>query len=73
MGISSKFRKGLKSGQLPPTEEAAMQHALRVYLQIQYWKALSSTEIDLQLWLWKKENEFFEPIMTYDPQNKLFP
>ena len=50
-----------------------MQHAFRVYLQIKYWKALSNTEIDLQLWLWKNKNEFFEPVMTYDPQNKLFP
>ena len=52
--MSSKSRKGLKLEQLPPTEEAAVQHVLRVYLQVTYWKALSNTEIDPRLWGWKK-------------------
>ena len=36
--------------QLPLTEEAAVQHAVQVYLQITYWKVLLNTEIDPQLW-----------------------
>ena len=53
-GMSSKSRKGLKPEQLPPIEEA-LQHALQVYLQIIYWKALSNTEIGPQLWRWKRK------------------
>ena len=34
--MSSKSRKGLKLEQLPPIE-GAVQHVLRVYLQITYW------------------------------------
>ena len=62
--MSSKSRKGLKPEQLPPMEEA-LQHAGQVYLQIIYWKGLSNTEIDPQLWGWKKENESFKPIMIH--------
>ena len=40
LGMSSKSRKSLKREQLPPIEEAAVQHAFWVYLQITYWKAL---------------------------------
>ena len=63
--MSHKSRKDLKPEQLPPTEKAAVKHALRVYLKKTYWKALSSnTEIDPQLWGWKKKNELFEPVLT---------
>ena len=41
---------GLKMDQLPLTEEAVVQHALQVYLQITYWKVLLNTEIDPRLW-----------------------
>ena len=46
----SKYRRGLKTEQLPLTEEVAMQHAIRMYLQIRYWKALMNTETDHRLW-----------------------
>ena len=62
--MSSKSRKGLKPEQLPPTKEAVVQHALRVYLQMTYWKALSNTEIYPRLWGWKKRDGLFEPVMT---------
>ena len=69
--MSCKSRKRLRPEQLPPTEEAAVNHVSRMYLQITYWKALSNTEIDSRLWGWKKKNELFEPIMTH--KIKLFP
>lgn len=46
----SKYRRVLKTEQLPLTEEVAMQHAIRMYLQITYWKALMNTETDHRLW-----------------------
>ena len=53
--MSSKSRKGLKPEQLPPTKEAVVQHALRVYLQMTYWKALSNTEIYPRYGVGKRE------------------
>ena len=63
--MSSKSCKGLKPGQLTLTEEAGVQHALQVYLQITYWEALSNTEIDPRLWGQKKQNKLFEPVMIH--------
>ena len=49
LGMQSISRKCLKPEQLPPTDEAAVQHVLPVYLKITYWKALSNTEIGPRL------------------------
>ena len=47
---------------LPPTEEAAIQHSLRVYLQIYQWK--SETFIDPLDWGWLVKQGRMTPVMT---------
>ena len=46
----SKSRRGSKTEQLPLIEKVAVKHAIRMYLQITYWKALMNTETDHRLW-----------------------
>lgn len=46
---------------LPPTEEAARQHSLRTYLQVQAWK---SNPLDPLQWGWKISKPGLQPIPT---------
>ena len=49
---------------LPPTNRAASFHSLRVYLQVYFWRHLSTDGLDPECWGWKKVQERFEPIMS---------
>ena len=49
---------------LPPSPRAAFYHGLRVYHQIQVWKALCDTDIEPLSWGWQMCNGKFRPIMT---------
>ena len=55
--------KGLQPESLPPTDDAAWQHSLRVYLQIHQWKNLMEDEIDPTKWGWKESGNQLEPVM----------
>ncbi len=60
---TSKHAANLQS--LCPTEEAARQHAYRVYLQVQTWMG---AELCMTNWGWKKEDaRTFSPIMSSSP------
>ena len=48
---------------LPPTENAAKYHLLRVQLKCIFWKTLDSVP-DPTLWEWKKVNAELQPYMT---------
>lgn len=50
---------------LPPTEGAAMQHAFRVYYQIQKW--LGNTALKAVDWGWKVRNNYLVPVGSADP------
>ena len=62
--LSLTSRKGLKPESLPPIEDAAWQHSLRVYLQITYWKTLLDTDIDPVMWGWMVKDGHLVPVMT---------
>lgn len=62
--LSLTSRKELKPECLPPTEDAAWQHSLRVYLQITYWKTLLDTDIDPVNWGWMVKDGSLVPVMT---------
>lgn len=57
-------KKEFDISRLPPTENAAKYHLLRVHLQCIVWKILDTTAADPTLWGWQKANEEFQPIMT---------
>lgn len=44
---------------LPPTTDAAFEHLIRVYLQIQIWLG---NDVDIENWGWKYSNNIFIPI-----------
>jgi hypothetical protein len=54
---------------LPPTENAAFFHSLRVHLQVLQWSMLSSDVLDPSSWGWKRsESGLYEPIaMEQEP------
>ena len=57
--------KGLiDPSKLPPTEDSANLHLLRVFLQITIQKKLDQFCLDPCEWGWKKPNNIFEPIQT---------
>ena len=61
--LAVKSMKGLQPESLPPTDDAALQHSLRVYLQIHQWKSLMEDEIDPTKWGWKECENQLEPVM----------
>ncbi len=50
--------------QLPPTTDAAKSHSLRVFLQIQEWKAVNVPVLDPLEWGWELADNKFYPITT---------
>ena len=62
--LSLTSRKGLKPEFLPPTEDVAWQHSLRVYLQITYQETLLDTDIDPVMWGWMVKDGHLVPVMT---------
>ena len=49
---------------LPPTEAATIQHAYRVYIQIQEWLG---RELNIHEWGWKEDESGFYPVTTDAP------
>jgi len=49
---------------LPPTEDTAIQHSLRVYLQIWQWKTFQERYIDPEEWGWQVKQGRMTPVMT---------
>ena len=49
---------------LPPTEDAAVQHILRVYLQVLQWNTLQERDINPLEWGWKLKQGRMTPVMT---------
>lgn len=56
-------QKAVNLGSLPPTNDAAIQHCSRVYLQVQKWL---SNDLIPEQWGWKKDN-ILTPIMMTRP------
>ena len=57
----------LEPGRIAPTDRAAHNHSLRVYLEIVTWKLLDSKEIQLhqRKWRWQcKNGQNSSPITT---------
>ena len=51
---------------LPPTSAAAKHHSLRVYYQVQEWKATSSV-LNPEEWGWQRKADILLPILTDMP------
>lgn len=49
---------------LPPTEDTAIQHSLRVYLQVWQWKSFQERNIDPVEWGWQVKQGRMTPVMT---------
>ena len=49
---------------LPPTEDAAKYHIMRVHIQVVQWKYLMDIELDAKEWGWKDVNGVLQPIAT---------
>lgn len=49
---------------LPPTENAAMYHVLRVHFQVVQWRFLTEGQLNPEEWGWKNENGVLVPIDT---------
>ena len=43
--MAAKSKQGVHPEALPPTDGAAKQHSLRVFLQITYWKTFMETTL----------------------------
>ena len=54
----------IKPQTLPPTENAAHYHFLRIHLQVIEWKTLMNVQLDPIDWGWRLSNGSYEPIMT---------
>ena len=67
-----KSSKAIQPEYLPPTESAAWQHSLRVFLQVTYWKTLDDTHIDPTKWGWRVKDNRLEPVMTDKVRKHLF-
>ena len=68
----TRYNKQSKTGvlrpeSLPPTDRAAAQHSLRVYLQLQDWLVLKSMSQDPKEYSWYlTSGGAYEPIQTLD-------
>ena len=60
----STSSKSVRPEILPPTFEAARQHSLRVYHQVQDWKFLGSSSLLAIDWGWYIEQKKYHPIMS---------
>ena len=57
----------IKPEVLPPTEGAATQHSLRVYLQTRDWMLLQSMSLDPSGYGWMVGIQGYEPVPTLEP------
>lgn len=66
--FSTKAAAGvIRPENLPPTEGAAAQHALRAYLQTRDWILLKSMSLDPKEYGWMVGIHGYEPVPTLDP------
>lgn len=61
--------KSIKIESLPPSNGAAWQHSLRVYLQVMDWKHLEENHYNPSEWGWKLEGGRYHPVFTEEPLN----
>ena len=54
----------LDPSKLPPTEDAAYHHCLRVYFQVIVWDTLDQFCLDPTEWGWNLTDGIFTPIQT---------
>ncbi|PHT96283.1 hypothetical protein BC332_34791 [Capsicum chinense] len=69
--IKSSFQNKQNLGSLPPTENAAAEHAFRTYLQVQEWHGEKKDPCN---WGWKATKNGLTPLTTLDspaPENIL--
>ena len=64
--ISTSLNR-LQPERLPPSENAAYFHSLRVHLQAVTWKTLGQINLDPTLWGWKLDQSQLVPVMTDKP------
>ena len=66
MEMVTSSRMSIDPQKLPPTENAAYFHSLRVHLQVVLWKKLVNYDNDLnpERWGWKLDGIMYTPIMT---------
>ena len=49
---------------LPPTDDAAFQHCLRVYFQLMVWETLDQFFMDPIGWGWQKIDDSYTPVQN---------
>jgi hypothetical protein len=59
--------KKIKIESLPPSEGAACQHSLRVYLQVMNWKHPEENHYDPSDLGWNLKGGLYHPIFTDQP------
>ena len=59
--VTNKKRK-FKPQKLPPTKDAAIQHSLRVFLQVRDWKVLESQSLNPVEYGWERIDGLLQPI-----------
>ncbi|GBO07820.1 hypothetical protein AVEN_79710-1 [Araneus ventricosus] len=59
--MKTSFNKSSNVASLPPTEEAAHQHSLKVYYQIQHWLGNKKRPGE---WGWERINSELQPVKT---------
>ena len=64
MRKAATSKSTIKPHNLPPTENAAYFHFLRVHLQVIEWKTLMNVTLNPTDWGWKLSGDSYEPIMT---------
>ena len=64
MQMVSTSKTTIEPQKLPPTENAAYFHALRVHLQVILWQKLSHNCLDATQWGWKVADNQLTPIFT---------
>lgn len=60
------LNKNFELASLPPTSDAAAQHSLRVYHQVQEWLG-NTLSLSPTSWGWKKQGEFLAPVTMEKP------
>ena len=63
MKAAATSKTTIKPQTLPPTENAARYHFLRIHFQVIEWKTLMTAQLDPLDWGWRILNGSYEPIM----------
>lgn len=60
--LTGTSKKGFSLAFLPPTDSALLEHAKRVYYQVQVW--LGRDDLNPEFWGWKRTSTMFIPVMS---------